>query len=106
MRHWIKQPLLSIEKIGLRQDAVEALAAHGAALDHLDVLLDQSADIERLIMKISTGYASPRDLLRHWETRLTLSLDQVFVERCRQRFTPDTRPSGTVGSLGSNERFN
>lgn len=62
MRHWIKQPLLSVEKIALRQDAIQALY-RSAFLEHLSGLLDKVRDVERLIMKIATGYASPRDLI-------------------------------------------
>lgn len=67
MRHWVKQPLLSPEEIHLRQDAVEALFNAPNALEKMEILLDSVRDLERLMMKISSGYASPRDLvaLRH-----------------------------------------
>jgi DNA mismatch repair protein MutS len=62
MRQWLKQPLLDPEAIRVRQDAVEAFCAHEALLEAFRVLLDQVRDMERLMMKISSGFASPRDL--------------------------------------------
>ncbi len=55
MRQWIKQPLLEKEAIEARLDAVSRIPR----LDGLDKI----RDLERLIMKISSGYAVPRDLI-------------------------------------------
>lgn len=59
IRHWIKQPLLSLEAILRRQQAVDALLNH-----HKEIRqhLRQINDLERLMMKISSGFASPRDI--------------------------------------------
>lgn len=62
MRNWIKQPLLSPSEIIKRQDAVQAFYNHPTKLELIGNLLDNVRDLERLMMKISTGYASPRDL--------------------------------------------
>jgi len=62
MRRWIKQPLLSPEQIGKRQDAVGALYKNPRSLERLAELLDSVRDLERLITKVSSGYAGPRDL--------------------------------------------
>lgn len=63
LRHWIKQPLLSVDEIHKRQDAIQVLMQHPTLLEQLDQLLDEVRDIERLMMRISSGYASPRDLV-------------------------------------------
>ncbi len=63
IRQWLKQPLLSTEQIARRQDAVQAFFASPTAMDHLSLLLDEVRDLERLMMRISSGYASPRDLV-------------------------------------------
>ncbi len=62
LRQWIKQPLLSPQEIAKRQDAVESFFNHPTALEQLEALLNGVRDLERLIIKISTGYASPRDI--------------------------------------------
>nr|WP_166155048.1 DNA mismatch repair protein MutS [Neochlamydia sp. AcF84]NGY94684.1 DNA mismatch repair protein MutS [Neochlamydia sp. AcF84] len=61
--NWIKLPLLSIEEIKRRQDAIEAFFNNKAAIDLVKQLLGKVRDLERLMMKISSGYASPRDLV-------------------------------------------
>jgi len=60
---WVIHPLLSAEEITKRQDATEELQEHLSISDSLR----QIRDLERLIMRISTGNATPRDLsaLRH-----------------------------------------
>lgn len=63
MRHWVKQPLLSVEEIIKRQDAIEAFYNHPHCIDQLGTQLEGVRDLERLIMRISAGYASPRDLI-------------------------------------------
>jgi len=62
LREWLKKPLLSVEEIGRRQDAVEALVAANE-LGPLEEELKEIRDLERLTMKITTGFAGPRDLL-------------------------------------------
>jgi DNA mismatch repair protein MutS len=62
MREWLLHPLLSVEEIMLRQDHVEKFL-HAATLRLvLRKYLKEVRDLERLIMRIETGYASPRDL--------------------------------------------
>lgn len=63
MRHWIKQPLLSIAEINRRQDAIAAFIHHPTAIEQLKSCLTHVRDLERLMMKASSGYASPRDLV-------------------------------------------
>ncbi len=62
LRNWIKRPLLSMEEITKRQDAIQAFLTHSAAIDQLSQLIEGVRDMERLMMRISSGYASPRDL--------------------------------------------
>ncbi len=72
MRHWVKQPLLSVKKIRKRHDAVEALTAAPLLLMELVDALDKVRDIERLMTKISANYATARDIVS-----LRLSLEQI-----------------------------
>ncbi|MCH9632272.1 MAG: DNA mismatch repair protein MutS [Chlamydiae bacterium] len=61
MRQWVQKPLLNLEKILARQDAIENLLDEPYCLNHLKKHLSAIYDIERLIMKISTNYAAARD---------------------------------------------
>ncbi len=58
---WIKSPLLHIPSIERRQDAIANFLAVGN-LNELHEHLEEVRDIERLIMKVSASYATPRDL--------------------------------------------
>ena len=62
LRRWVDQPLLNKERIQNRQDCVSQFInntfARGSLRDHLK----QLSDIERLVSRISTKLASPRDL--------------------------------------------
>ena len=72
MRHWIKQPLLCSKSISKRQDAIECFFNHEQLLDSIRNNLDGVKDLERLTMKVISGYANPRDLVA-----LRFSLEQI-----------------------------
>ena len=49
MQHWVKQPLLSVQEICLRQQGIEDFLTHDLILNDLREKLIQVKDIERLI---------------------------------------------------------
>ncbi len=63
LRRWIQQPLLDLERLQARQDAVEALVTDHPLRTRLRTLLRQVADLERLTSRAVQGIARPRDLL-------------------------------------------
>jgi DNA mismatch repair protein MutS len=63
LRRWIQQPLLDLEQIRARLDAVEELAAGHFLRADLCRLLDGMYDVERLVGRVGFGNASARDLL-------------------------------------------
>ncbi len=62
LRQWLQAPLLSCEAIRERQEAIEAHKNLPDRSKKARELLSQLRDIERLMMKISARYASPRDV--------------------------------------------
>jgi DNA mismatch repair protein MutS len=60
---WLKRPLLSVEEIQKRYDGIEALLSERSLTENLSQLLVEIRDLERLMMKISTAFATPRDVL-------------------------------------------
>jgi len=83
LRQWLKQPLLSCTDIQARQEGIGAFL-QGNCLDYLQELLGQVRDVERLIMRISSGYASPKDLVA-----LRLSLEPLpALKAALQAFIP------------------
>ncbi|MBW3598269.1 MAG: DNA mismatch repair protein MutS [Planctomycetes bacterium] len=59
---WLANPLTNIERINLRLDAVEELIADPATCRDLRERLKSVYDLERLLARVATGRASPRDL--------------------------------------------
>ena len=62
MRNWIARPLARAEEINARLDAVQAFIDDRAALANLRNLLTGVRDLERLIAKVDSSRANPRDL--------------------------------------------
>jgi len=69
LREWLRRPLVDVEAIRRRLDAVEALITDGAGRDRLRQLLEKAGDPERLLSRAVLGTMSPgeaaslRDLL-------------------------------------------
>jgi len=59
---WLANPLTDPETIGKRSSAVEELVADAALADALRERLREVYDLERLLARVTTGRASPRDL--------------------------------------------
>jgi len=63
LRNWINFPLASLEPIRDRLDAVEELVQGGDLRDDLAGRLRDTADVERILGRVATRRATPRDLL-------------------------------------------
>ena len=62
LHQWINQPLLSASQINQRLDSIQAFLDHDKLLLALRESFSSVRDIERIIAKICSGIASPRDL--------------------------------------------
>lgn len=63
LRLWLKQPLLDPIAISQRQDTLQAFLECLQEMRDIARLLSSVRDMERLNMKIASGYASPRDIV-------------------------------------------
>jgi len=63
LKKWFLKPLLSVEKINLRLDAVEELAATPLLRYDIRNWLSEVRDIERLVGRVVYGNSSARDLV-------------------------------------------
>jgi DNA mismatch repair protein MutS len=63
LRTYIEQPLIELEDIVMRQDAIEQLNANAMSRDEIREYLNPIYDLERLLGKISYKTANPRDLI-------------------------------------------
>lgn len=62
-KNWIARPLKNLKQINRRLDAVDALFDDDEKRDYLRKVLDSFGDLERLISKVSTRRANPRDII-------------------------------------------
>ncbi|RPJ36852.1 MAG: DNA mismatch repair protein MutS, partial [Chloroflexi bacterium] len=69
IRQWVSKPLLNLEQICQRQNAVEYLLVQGLLRAELRSALRSLSDLERLTTRVISGHALPRDLTA---MRLTL----------------------------------
>src|SRR5262249_41720801 len=82
LRAWLLRPLVALERIQDRLDAVEDFAFRGTARAKLRETLKSIHDVERLVARAALGTAGPRDLvaLRHSIAaipRVRLLLDEL-----------------------------
>ncbi len=83
LRSWVEAPLTSLERITARLDAIEALKGDLLTAQELTAALENVADLERLLGKISYGSLTGRDCLA-----LLRSLRSVEpVKALLQKFT-------------------
>jgi DNA mismatch repair protein MutS len=62
LRQWVEHPLLDVDAIRARQDAVAEFADSAVLRHEAGESLKGIADLSRLVARVTTGTASPRDL--------------------------------------------
>jgi DNA mismatch repair protein MutS len=79
MIHWVSQPLLSLDHIKARQECVEYFFSRSMLRAELRSSIKSLTDLERLINRIRSGHAQPRDLVSMRETLIRLpTILQLF----------------------------
>lgn len=76
LMQWLKKPLRSVEEIKERQVAIDALYYQYKKSAAMQSLLKEVKDLERLVVRVQSRLASPRDLLA-----IALSLEKIFPIR-------------------------
>lgn len=71
LRRWVSQPLLDIDQIKIRQACVDFFVTNSMLRAEFRSAAKQIADLERVVNRILSGHAIPRDLVT---LRTTLSL--------------------------------
>ena len=92
LRAWLLRPLVAVERIQDRLDAVEDFAFHGTARAKLRETFKVVHDVERLVARAALGTAGPRDLV---------SLRQSIAAIPRVRMMLDDFQSPLVRSLAA-----
>ncbi len=81
IHQWVSQPLLSVEKIIQRQIGVQFFHEHGMQRAELRQALKPIADLERLINRVISGQAQPRDLVAMRNTLTELPIVKEVISR-------------------------
>lgn len=84
IHQWVSQPLLSVEKIELRQGGVRYFFERGMLRAELRSCFKPLTDLERLTNRIIAGYALPRDLTALRNTLEKLPLIQNLIQADKQ----------------------
>jgi len=63
LRRWILRPLVQLDAIAARLDAVEGMVEQPELREHVRSALRPVTDLERVAGRVGTGRVSPRDLL-------------------------------------------
>ena len=62
LKEWLLHPLMDLASICERQDCIEGFIKDQSAVADLGALLENIADMERIMTRTATGTASPKDL--------------------------------------------
>ena len=63
LRSWVNKPLLDLEQINARLDAVEFFYKNGVLRQNLEPMLGELHDLERIVGRLNNGSARPGDLV-------------------------------------------
>ena len=80
LRSFIEQPLIDMDEMKKRQDAVDSLVTKPVSRDELREYLNPIYDLERLMSKISYKTANPRDLLAFRNSLKMLPAIRIALE--------------------------
>ncbi len=83
LRSWILRPLVDVEEIEQRLEAVGELKSHTVLREEIRDALAGVLDLERLTSKITLGLANPRDLLALRSSLQRVPLARNFLSNCR-----------------------
>jgi len=68
MHQWVSQPLLQTDKIKARQNGVQIFSDRSMERAEARTLLKPLADLERLVNRMASGHAQPRELISMRDT--------------------------------------
>ena len=82
LRSWLLRPLVSLDRIRDRLDAVEELAFRSTDRGKFRELLKTVHDLERLVARIALGTAGPRDLVGLKQSIAAVPRIRLVLEAC------------------------
>lgn len=83
LRQWLRYPLLDLDRILTRRQAVEELNEDAPLREEIGTRLEWINDIERINGRNSTGTSNPRDLVALKKSLQVLPYLREFLEQCK-----------------------
>ena len=100
LRSWVSFPLLDIEEITRRQDAVEYFFRDVACRDRCEEALRRVGDLERLMAKLASNRIGPRDFVSLRDSlRAAATLRNVLSESGSEVFVGMSREMSDTSQL-------
>ncbi len=99
LRSWLAMPVMDLAELGSRYDVVGHFVSHGEDLQHLQELIGNIGDLERIISRAAAGKISPREVMQ-----LKRGLEQTapIVSICKGRnVAPLDRMMEALGDCSS-----
>ncbi len=95
LRSWVNKPLLDLEQINARLDAVEFFHKNGVLRQNLELTLAELHDLERIVGRLNNGSARPGDLVALREDLRAIPSLKALL--------PASEPAlqGLINSIGS-----
>ena len=102
LRRWLSEPLLDIDRLRARQEAIEELVGNTIVRAKLAKLLGRCADLERLINRVGQRLVTPRELI---SLRATLETAAAIGELMNEPSTAvlDQDHPPTDASMAANQ---
>lgn len=91
LKHWILHPLMDLEEISSRLDAVEELKNHYTLRATLRDLLGRVQDMERIISRITLNVSNARDLVSLSQSLAILPEIKKILSECAVPLIGDNR---------------
>ncbi|HSD62144.1 MAG TPA: DNA mismatch repair protein MutS [Ignavibacteriaceae bacterium] len=85
LKKWITAPLIKLEPILKRQESVEDLLRKKSVRKKLTNELKEIGDLERLISKICTGRANPREIIALKSSLKKIPAIKKLLEECQSK---------------------
>lgn len=85
LKQWIENPLLEVGPIEYRQEAVQEMKDNNALRTELKDYLQSIFDFERILTRIETGSASPKDMVSLRESFRVLPYIKALLGPCRAK---------------------
>jgi DNA mismatch repair protein MutS len=98
LAEWLLQPLVDLDKIRARHDAVGDLVERAIVRDDLVVELRRVRDVERLAAKLALGQGNPRDMRALGDSLARLPDLQRLIEKLPAPLLADAQAK--LGGLG------